>query len=297
MEHANARDETSVENREELPDRRLTDDSEKIAEETEYLPYTPGDDLPDEVKEILREAASEEAASPGTSPEAPHSAGVPDTVSADDGGSATDEPADELEEIRSIFLGHAATGQLDMAQVAANLSDRIESTRRELVEEVRTVECRIREEIKSAAADLLSEVEHRALLSRSADETARSVDELLNLVSVTQGNLRAELEQLNRATKSSLDDVLSLVRELACTLAIMIGGEDEGAPDLEETIVPETAHRGSVRDVDVPLLTELPVVEEAVNSASGGADRARGPEEETAVEPPNRPSDAAKFYF
>ena len=296
MEDAKPQEETSAEVTEETPDGRPAGESEGIAaenalepvpddpvheqafyldgtpvEETEFLPYTPGDELPTDVKDVLDQKRSRDsvddvsggAADERTSDEraADEERIQEEETSAGDGDPATDEPAGGLGEIRSIFLGHAES---DLSAAAAGMDSRLESTRREIVDEVLAVEGRLREEIKSSFAEFLSEVEHRALLtSESSGDSDARIDELLNLVSLTHGRLREELEKHSRDTKSALDDVLSLVRELARTIAIMIGGDDEEPRIVERTAVSDEAALSEAIAREAVRGAEQPRVEDA----------------------------------
>lgn len=260
MEEENAR-EVESEIRREDPAEKTVRNSESADETTELIPSRP--EIPIEVEEALTTLYGAQVPWPAADSE-----GVQDERRVGDGGSTSDPHP--TEEIRKLSLGLPATNGPDLTQVIASLEERLDSARRKIVDELAAVERRIRDDLKGSIAKLRSEAEDRARRNReSADEPAKTVEQVLNLVTWTHRNLRTELDEHRLDTKRSLDELLLLVRALATGEGV----DDEAG---ERRIGPrETAHQarrasqetadrprtGKAAYAETPLLSEAPSVQ------------------------------------
>lgn len=249
---------------------------------TGYPTDKPGEPLADEADhgELSRRLAT----TPGASSDVPAKSASdaspqnPDTTAA----------PRELDEIREIlFSRERQESQLGLL----GLEERIDAAREVLREQVQALEGRLREEFEGFSAGLAN--------AQSSSDLS-SVEEILNLVIVAQDEQRLALESHARETKASLDQLLSLVRELASTMVIMIAGEgdaergasDEPTPQADDVEGPDGAPReGGSDDAEVtPALTPQAESErDEAEQPSSVSEEADGDQDVANVDPPNGP--------
>lgn len=259
--------------------------------DTEYLPFTPGDQLPEESDEDPPGEFYPPSVFGTTRRESPGARSEPNRVgSSGSSEAAAEDGPRELDEIREILLGREP-----LESGLSGLEERIDGVRREVLEQILAVEGRLREDLDACVSEGLAKV-------RDPRDLGTALDEILNLVAVSQETQRKALESHTRETKAALDDLLSLVRELARTMVIMIGGEGGGEQGAEPAEPVGPPHDAAVQGMDATAQGDTPAepAEPAgtpTDDAAEGADataQETAPAEQAAEPAETPPDDAAR---
>ncbi len=207
--------------------------------------------------ELLPDPAShDQAGAPEEAPEEETAKELPRNPASDE-----EEKVRELDEVRRILVGRQAPENEKAPQLEADLRKRIEGARHEIVDEIRALESRLRGEVGMSTVELCPTNDHPTQAHvRERDESIAALDDRVDTILELATNSHREIKELQnqsealrthiRGTESTLEELLSLVRQIA------LDYEAKGAPTRQESLVPDKAARGQAAESPEGTLPE-----------------------------------------
>ena len=203
-------------------------------------------------------------------------------------GPASDdkEEVQELDEIRRILIGRQAPENERPPQLEADLRKRIEIARHEIVDEIRALESRLRGEVGMSTVELCPTNDHPTQAHvRERDESIAALDGRVDTILKLATSSHQEIEELQkqsealrthiRGTENTLEELLSMVRQIALTIVNMVDRDAKGDPTRQESLVPDKAARGQAAESpEGTLPEEVPRAKEPTHTGDADPTRA-----------------------
>ncbi len=232
--------------------------------------------------ELLPDPAShDQAGAPEEAPEEETAKELPRNPASDE-----EEKVRELDEVRRILVGRQAPEKEKAPQLEADLRKRIEGARHEIVDEIRALESRLRGEVGMSTVELCPTNDHPTQAQvRERDESIAALDGRVDTILKLATSSHQEIEELQtqsealrthiRGTENTLEELLSLVRQIALTIVNMVDRDAKGDPTRQESLVPDNAARGQAAESpEGPLPEAVPPGKEPTHTGDADPTRA-----------------------